>query len=345
MINVKVSISGQPDNLNIQQFIGNDENIYENIKFHVNTDIAEADFWFVIESINKSDETCIVNPENIIYLNFETSYPKDYFLNKYIQSYMKQFNLKYGSYNFFDDSYIVDIPFVPWLINSKNNNSIFEKHERDVNYFLKLNQLEKTKTMSVICSTKNITDNHKARLNFVYKLKEHFQDGLDWFGEGVNEIENKWEGIKDYKYHVALENDSRNNLISEKIYDSFLGLSLPFYYGGTNVSNYFPKESYVNIDIMDLKKSIDIIEKSISQNTYENQFDNIIQAKNLVLKKYNLFFRITSIVKSLNDKSNKKLNKPTTIKNVNYFWNTEVNYKNKIKHFLKRKFRINVNNY
>ena len=101
MINVKVSISGQPDNLNIQQFIGNDENIYENIKFHVNTDIAEADFWFVIESINKSQETCIVNPENIIYLNFETSYPKDYFLNNYIQSYMKQFNLKYGSYNFY----------------------------------------------------------------------------------------------------------------------------------------------------------------------------------------------------------------------------------------------------
>ena len=33
------------------------------------------------------------------------------------------------------------------------------------------------------------------------------------------------------------------------------------------------------------------------------------------------------------------------IHDVNYFWKKQVNYKAKIKHFIKRKLRINVNNY
>jgi len=345
MINVKISMSGQPNDLNIQQFVGNNDNVIENTKFHLNSTLKEADYWFVIEGLNTSDETCVVDPKKIIYLNFETSYPKDYFLNNYIKSYMKQFYLKYGSYNFYDDAYIFDTPFVPWLINSKNNQSIFDEHKRDINYFKNLNYLQKNKMMSVICSTKKITDNHKARLNFVYKLKEHFGDNLDWYGEGVEEINSKWAGISDYKYHIALENDSRNNLVSEKIYDSFLGLSMPFYYGAVNISEYFPDDSYVNIDIMDLKKSIDVIEKNITENTYENNLEKIVDAKNLVLTKYNLFYRIFNIIKNLEEQGDKKSSESVTLYNVQHFWKTEVNYKNKIKHYVKRKFRINVNNY
>ena len=37
--------------------------------------------------------------------------------------------------------------------------------------------------------------------------------------------------------------------------------------------------------------------------------------------------------------------KKVVLYNVGHYWKTEVNYKNKIKHYIKRKFRINVNNY
>ena len=45
--------------------------------------------------------------------------------------------------------------------------------------------------------------------------------------EGVNSLNDKWDGIHDYKYHIVLENEA-NYLISEKLFDSYLGLSFPF---------------------------------------------------------------------------------------------------------------------
>src|SRR5210317_1410861 len=114
MKNIKLSISGQPNNLNIQQFVGNDENIFENYKFHINSSFENPDYWFVLESINKSSEECLIDPNHIIYLNTETSYPKDYFLSKYMRSYMNQFKFKYGCYNNFDIQYSSTFPFLTW---------------------------------------------------------------------------------------------------------------------------------------------------------------------------------------------------------------------------------------
>ena len=71
-------------------------------------------------------------------------------------------------------------------------------------------------------------------MNFKY-FKKHFKDRLNWYGNGVNEINNKFEVISNSKYHIVLENDSKYNLISEKLYDSYLGLSFPIYYGAPNV--------------------------------------------------------------------------------------------------------------
>ncbi len=343
MIKIKLSIPGQPENLNIQQYIGNNDNKLNDYKFYINSEINEPDYWFVIESLDKKSVECLIKPSNIIYLNSETSYPKDYFLNRYIQSYMNQFSLKYGCYNNFDNNYESSLPFLPWLISSNNDVTAYEENKKDINYFRNLNSIEKNKNLSVICSTKTYTDDHKARLNFVYKIKEHFQENLEWFGSGVNNIPSKWDGIANYKYHIVLENDSRNNLISEKLYDSFLGLAYPLYYGAPNVYDFFPKNSLSKIDILDIKKSIDIIENCILENTYDKSIESLIEAKNMVINEHNFINRIINIVE--NFENTKEIKKKVILYNVDHFWKTEVNYKNKIKHFIKRKLRINVNNY
>ena len=36
----------------------------------------------------------------------------------------------------------------------------------------------------------------------------------------------------------------KNNLISEKLYDSYLGLAFPIYFGAPNSGEYFPKNSF-----------------------------------------------------------------------------------------------------
>ena len=79
--------------------------------------------------------------------------------------------------------------------------------------------------------------------------------------------------ISNSKYHIVLENDSKYNLISEKLYDSYLGLSFPIYYGAPNINNYFDKNSLETIDINDIAGSINTIENAIENNLYEKNFN------------------------------------------------------------------------
>ena len=181
------------------------------------------------------------------------------------------------------------------MVNANHGHTIFEQHERDLNYFSNMSQLNKTKNISVFCSSVTWTENHKQRLRFVSKLKEYFKDKLDWYGNGINSLERKWDGIAPYKYHLTLENQSTYNVITEKLYDAFLGLCYPIYWGAPNVNDYFEDTSLTKININDLNGSIQIIEKIINENYYEMNFDAILKSKNLCLFEFNVFHRIAEI--------------------------------------------------
>ena len=143
--------------------------------------------------------------------------------------------------------------------------------------------------MSVFCSDKNFTEGHRKRLDFVNGLKDHFGEDLDWYGNGINQLDTKWDGIAPYKYHISLENKNMDYVISEKLFDSYLGLSFPFYSGAPNVNDYFPSNSLRKIDINNLDKSIEIIEECIENNLYENNSNEILYSKNLICTELNLF--------------------------------------------------------
>ena len=62
-------------------------------------------------------------------------------------------------------------------------------------------------------------------------------------------------GIKSYKYHLVIENNNLDYVISEKLMDAYLGLSYPIYYGGKMVDRVFPNNSYLKIDINNFEES------------------------------------------------------------------------------------------
>lgn len=345
MLKIKLSIPGQTPNSKLDKFIGNSNNELNNCKFYINMDVKNADYWFVLENTYKNEEIALIDPSKVMYLNFETSYPKDYFNSKYMSNYLKQFSYKYGCYDDFSENYILTPPFIPWMINSKQGASWFEKNEIKYDYLKNFDNKNKNKNISIICSSKKITDDHRIRLLFTEKLVEHFGSEIDWFGDGVKSIENKWDGIANYKYHIVLENESRNFLISEKIHDAYLGLTFPFYYGGSNINTFFSKDAYKLIDVLDIKKSIETIERGIKEELFEKNYDLLKQSRNLVINKYNLFERISNIANKMEQNTSQREKETVVIRSVNYFWNKDVNYKFKVKHFLKRKLRINVTNY
>lgn len=148
---------------------------------------------------------------------------------------------------------------------------------------------EKTRLISTVCSIRGGSLTlHDARVRFTQELKDSFEV-LDVFGHGVKPFVDKAEVLDPYRYHITIENHVYDHHLTEKLPDAFLGYTLPFYHGCPNADDYFPVESFISIDINDFDKSLDIIKSTIANNEYEDRLPYIIEARQRVLEKYNLF--------------------------------------------------------
>lgn len=155
---------------------------------------------------------------------------------------------------------------------------------------------EKTKLISTVCSqrTGNITL-HSTRVEFTWELKEQLPE-LDIYGHGVNPMNDKAEVLDPYMFHIAVENHVYDHHLTEKLPDAFLGYTLPFYHGAPNASDYFPKESFIPIDINDQQRSTQIIKHHLANNEYQDRLPYIIEARRRVLEEQNLFAIISRVI-------------------------------------------------
>jgi|688.fasta_scaffold648384_2 hypothetical protein len=129
--------------------------------------------------------------------------------------------------------------------------------------------LNKTKNMSMITSNKNYTKGHKIR-NF---LVNNLPDNVDLYGKGYNEIEYKDQGLSDYRFSIAIENDDTDCYFSEKLLDCFLTSTIPIYWGSRCISNIFNNDGIVWLDdIKDLKLYDENYYKSKESAIKENYF-------------------------------------------------------------------------
>jgi hypothetical protein len=296
MLKIKLSIPGFGTNINISQFVGNLENRYQNCQFYVNnSNISEVDFWFVIDDLHLEKEHVVVDPDHIYFLTAEQVYNIGYYCTSNKIKFLDQFAKIVSCYDIFRENAEYDLPFLGWMINANHGPSIMAGAHRDVNWLKNLSSIEKTRTISVFCSQKTLTPEHQARYKFVQILKKHFGDTLDWYGNGVQSIPEKWDGIAPYKYHIVLENQSRHNIISEKIYDSYLGLAYPIYWGAPNLADYFPKESFSQIEILDWRNSIKTIERILLKDEWAKTLPALIQSKNIVTTDLNIFSRFSKL--------------------------------------------------
>lgn len=174
---------------------------------------------------------------------------------------------------------------------------------------------DKTKEISCIASfDKKAFPGHLDRIKFVKALKKsHIGDRIDFYGKNTsNELKEKKDGILPYKYTIAIENNSQSDYFSEKIMDAYLGYAIPIYFGADNIEEYFPKNSFIKIDIYNLQDSIKIIEDIINSNFYEDNFSALLEARRRVLEDYSMLNAIgKEIIKDYQankDKPYKELN-------------------------------------
>ena len=262
--------------------------IWGDYEFIINEDIEECDYWVVYEGLEHK-ENVYCYPENIFLITGEPPSVK-----KYNKNFLQQFFGVITSHTEIEHSRrFYTQQALPWMVGGRYlaKEKTWDEHfSKDYDELSNINgSIQKIKLMSMVCSNKDFTSGHSQRMQFVKKLSKHFGSDIDIFGVGIKNIEDKWDAIATYKYHIVVENCAINNYFSEKLSDSFLASTYPLYYGCPNITEYFPADSLSTININDLDAAIVSIENIINSNLSESNKKAVAIAKDKALNEYNLF--------------------------------------------------------
>lgn len=178
---------------------------------------------------------------------------------------------------------------------------------QDYHFFNNLAVPEKTKAISCIASNLNLLEGHRRRLEFIAGLKQDFPQ-IDFFGKGDHFIPEKMDGLLPYKYSIAIENTSLENYFTEKINDCFLTYTVPMYAGCRNISKYFPERAYIQIDLDDKQAAMKKIRELLHQDDWTDRLPSIIEARDLVLNKYQPLAGASAILRHKHVSEKKTIN-------------------------------------
>lgn len=260
----------------------NNLGIWGDYKFYVNTSITECDYWIVFEEI-ENNMSCYCPRNNTIFITGEPPGIK-----KYDQKFLNQFSHIISCHK--------DIVH-PDLYNYIQGHLWFVLKNYDELSSIK--NINKTKDLSIITSNKVFSKGHKKRYEFALRIKEHFGDRIDLFGNGIKDFKDKWDALAPYRYSIIIENYQCNDWLTEKLFDSYLCHTFPLYYGCLNISKYFNKNSYLEINIDDFENTVKLIENLLdSTDHYNKNLNYILDAKNRTLNCYNLFPLIVNFIES-----------------------------------------------
>ncbi len=306
MIRVKIS-AGDPKNRNLfLRQLPSKTNQWRGFEFLVNDEDVECDFWVVChESGLIHEETVLCDPKNIFYLSMEPSEDVCRVNDEFLQQFSKIVSCDEGRN--IENKILMNV--TTWWVGMKMT-SINGLHVIDKNYTLdydllssdhNLNQLNRLNKVSLIVSNKKNLKGHRQRLDAINKLMNRpIGKYIELFGTGFKPIEDKYDVISAYKYHLIFENEIKNYYWTEKLGDAFLGLSYPIYSGCTNITKYFDQESILEINRFDIDDMERKIELALDQDYHKTKFKKIQESKKLVLNKYNLFNIIADLCSGQN---------------------------------------------
>jgi len=158
---------------------------------------------------------------------------------------------------------------------------------------------EKTKSISCVQTSKIMTEVHVARQKFIREYVNKYP--IDVYGSiscaNSQLIGNdKKQALDEYRYTLAFDNQiTIESFFGTQLTDALLRWTVPIYGGGANLHKYFPKKSFIKIDVENLDDT-DRIYKIIQDDDFESRIDDLEEARRLIMDKYNLWPTIERIV-------------------------------------------------
>ena len=135
----------------------------------------------------------------------------------------------------------------------------------------------KTKMCSIFASEKAMTEGHRLR----HQVIDYNGEQMDCFGEYVlNRLENKEDGLTDYRYSVTIENAILPGYWTEKLLDCFATKTIPIYYGDRNsVNKFFNKNGIIYFNSLN---DIDLVLANMSEEDYNMRLSAVEENFNKV---------------------------------------------------------------
>lgn len=111
----------------------------------------------------------------------------------------------------------------------------------------------KDKNFSIIASGKHQLPGHQLR----HQIIQAAEGKIDVFGNGYTPIKDKIQGLKNYRYHFAIENCKRDFWFTEKLIDCLVTGTIPIYWGCPSIYSFFNDDGFIIFDnLTDLKEKL-----------------------------------------------------------------------------------------
>ena len=175
------------------------------------------------------------------------------------------------------------------------------------NIELHYNETNKLDRLSSICSSKYFDEGHIKRIDFLKYMYASTTIELDIYNsDNIHNFLNykgplkpyidKSKGIAPYKYYFMMENNFERDFITEKMWEPILCETLVFYYGCLNISDYIDPLAYVELDIHNFEKSLNMIKEAIETDLWSQRIDSIRKEKRKILREMAFFPRLHTII-------------------------------------------------
>ena len=290
---IKLSIPGLAK-ADLSQFTGNSDGNFGGDTFFVNSERKNADAWFIFEDVWEGDREAKVPRDQVYFLAAEASYHIEKFLNPSHQDFFGQFWTVHSCHPIDIPNYVHAPPFLPWMVNS-NHASVWSPHHRDIRALSSSRTIKKTKAMSMICSSQAGTPEHRLRIAFAKAVNREYGDAIDWFGNGIAPVAEKWDALAPYARTIVLENRCAPGLFTEKIVDAYLAESVPLYWGDPNIEKYFPVRDTHRLNLYDFAGSLRKIGLWLSEPVSSDEKEDMATGRARALNELHLLNRISSI--------------------------------------------------
>jgi len=248
-----------------------------------------------ISNIMEWDWNVSPNEDLVFYTDFFIQYPQAGHKKRIawlIEPYCKQpHNYQWIAAN--NHLYDYVLTFEKFLLD-RGENFIFypfggcwiESENRTINH-------EKSNLVSIIASGKRKVSDHLKR----HAIIEKYGNIIDVMGMGYRPIGAISEGLKNYMFHIAMENQQQDFYFTEKIINPLMTGTVPIYFGMPSIGEYFDTRGMI---IFNDVHEMDSILNSLSVELYTSMLpyieENFKRAHQYVLAEDNFFERIMNLL-------------------------------------------------